>query len=608
MTLLAPLALILLAILPAVILIIHWLRGRSRRVRVPAIFLWAGLPPAVSGTTRLRRPPLTILLALQLLAAAALALALARPATPGANQPRHLALVIDASASMQATDIVPNRFEVARAEALRRLDQLQPSDRVTLVRAGAAATIVAEGSPAEARSELRAAQPGGGRAALRDAIALAERQIAAAPEDAGAIVVVTDGAFGPLNSIGVLTAPVEFVPVPAAAGDNQAVSAVVVRSQPSGQGREAYVQLVNLADRAVRRPLRALDPGSGQVLATREVDLPTRGITGVVIALPEGVGHLEVQLDTGDRLPLDDRAEVPVSGGRESDVLLVSAEPAMLQHALEAIPGVELRVVEPGAWDGTAGAADLTVLDGFVPDPLPPGPLLLVNPPAGNPLLPVAAGGSLPVTTTDPGNALLAGVDVAALNLDQVPGVAPPAWARPVVAHASGALVLDGRHAGRPVVVFAFDPMEAGRDRSLAFPILTGNAVARLLAERDDLAIAPGQTLTFPAPPSGEAVVVRPDGSREPVEARGSDLTIGDTDRVGRYRVEDASDPQTVLATFSVNVLDPEASDIRPRADLAPLPAGTVVPHAALAEWWRLLVAVGVVLLGLEWLVFARRG
>lgn len=444
MVFLAPLAVILLAALPVAILVVLLFRDRSRRVRVPALFLWADLPTTASSPTRLRRPPLSPLLVLQLLAAAALALALTRPATPAAHQPRHLALVLDASASMQATDVAPSRFEAARAEALRRLDQLQQGDRVTLVRAGASATLLAEGAPAQVRAALRAAQPGAGTAALRDAIALAEQQIAATSQATGAVVVLTDGAFGPLDPAGALTAPVEFVSVQAAASDNQAVAAIVVRAQPSGHGREAYIQLANLADHTVRLPLRALDPDSGQLVATRQVDLPARGTTGVVVALPGSVRQLEVQLDTGDSLALDDRAEVPATGGRASDVLLVSAAPAVLRHALEAIPSVQLRVVEPDGFDVTAGTADLTVLDGVVPDPLPPGPLLLVNPPAPNPLLTAAAASALPATTTGRGNALLAGVDVTALNLDQSPGVAPPTWAWPVVSHGRGALVLDG--------------------------------------------------------------------------------------------------------------------------------------------------------------------
>ena len=112
---LAPVALVALGV-PLAIYVIHWLFGSRRRVRVPAIFLWAELPQAPTGRSRRRRPPFSLLLLLQLLAAVLAALALARPAAAG-DPPRHLALILDASASMQATDVAPTRFDAARARA-----------------------------------------------------------------------------------------------------------------------------------------------------------------------------------------------------------------------------------------------------------------------------------------------------------------------------------------------------------------------------------------------------------------------------------------------------------------------------------------------------------
>src|SRR6187431_90929 len=111
MTVLLPLALVALLAVPLIYLI-HLLHGSRRRVRVPALFLWADLPRASTGRERRRWPPLSLLLVLQLLAAMVAALALARPAN-SSDPPRHVALILDASASMLATDVAPNRFDAA---------------------------------------------------------------------------------------------------------------------------------------------------------------------------------------------------------------------------------------------------------------------------------------------------------------------------------------------------------------------------------------------------------------------------------------------------------------------------------------------------------------
>src|SRR6266849_9224198 len=163
MTLLAPIALVAL-LAPVAIYLVHWLSGSRRRLRVPAIFLWADLPQASAGRSKRRWPPITLLLLLQLLAATLAALALARPATPS-EAPRHLALILDASASMQATDVAPTRFDAARARGLERLAGLGPTDRVSLIRAGRDAALVSSGTPDAARDALNTARPGGSMAA-----------------------------------------------------------------------------------------------------------------------------------------------------------------------------------------------------------------------------------------------------------------------------------------------------------------------------------------------------------------------------------------------------------------------------------------------------------
>src|SRR4051812_4007902 len=226
MTLLAPIALVGLAV-PLVIYLIHWLFGSRRRLRVPAIFLWADLPSASTGRSRRRWPPISVLLLLQLLAAGLATAALARPATP-TDPPRHLALILDASASMRATDVSPSRFEAARARALERLQGLRETDLVTVIRAGRDAMELVSGTPEGARSALVSTQVGLGGAAIREALALASTRIAQTPDRGGQIVVLTDAAWPAPPSVGPLSASVEVVAV-GGGSENQTISTLNVR-------------------------------------------------------------------------------------------------------------------------------------------------------------------------------------------------------------------------------------------------------------------------------------------------------------------------------------------------------------------------------------------
>jgi hypothetical protein len=114
-----------------------------------------------------------------------------------------------------------------------------------------------------------------------------------------------------------------------------------------------------------------------------------------------------------------------------------------------------------------------------------------------------------------------------------------------------------------------------------------------------------------PAPEGGAALLVRPDGARQALQAEGRELRIADTEQIGRYVVTRAEQDAEPLQTFAVNLLDAAESNIRPRPH-EPLPAAgparlAPAPRPTGELWWPLLAAA-FALLSLEWLLFARRG
>ena len=133
MNLLAPLGLAALIALPLIVLL-HMRHTTPTRRPTPSLRFWEAANPRPADARRLRRPPLTWPLVLQLLAAAVIAIALARPATaaqlaalaPGLHsEPRHLFILLDGSTSMSATtgDGTVSRWDAARQEAIAERDR-----------------------------------------------------------------------------------------------------------------------------------------------------------------------------------------------------------------------------------------------------------------------------------------------------------------------------------------------------------------------------------------------------------------------------------------------------------------------------------------------------
>lgn len=143
MTLLNAGALYLLTLAGGIALL-YFLRARSRRVEVSALFLWEGLRSAPrSRAARIRRR-IEPLLLVQLLVLALLALALAQPALRGMRPHlSRMAIVLDGSASMQTrTESGKTRYELARDEAVALLDRY-PSTTVTILQLCKTSEVIA---------------------------------------------------------------------------------------------------------------------------------------------------------------------------------------------------------------------------------------------------------------------------------------------------------------------------------------------------------------------------------------------------------------------------------------------------------------------------------
>src|SRR6266480_1806883 len=143
MSFLAPAAAALALTLPAIVAL-YFLRIRRPTRVVPALHLWPDQIRDRQANVPWQRLRFSWLLLLQLLAAAVLVAAAVQPALPAtAGLASHSIVLLDASASMQAKDVAPSRFELARQQVSAMIDELGPQDRMTLIALQATPRIVA---------------------------------------------------------------------------------------------------------------------------------------------------------------------------------------------------------------------------------------------------------------------------------------------------------------------------------------------------------------------------------------------------------------------------------------------------------------------------------
>ncbi|MGH2459801.1 MAG: vWA domain-containing protein [Chloroflexota bacterium] len=608
MTLLQPTALWALAAIPLIILL-YILRPRHQRIVLSSVRLWQHISSDLEGRPRWRLPVATLLLLVQVLIAGAVAVTLARPSIPGAVG-QHLILLVDTSPSMLATDVSPNRLALATQDARQLVSALKPEDQATLIDVGPSPSIVATGKGPHALDQALASltvspQPGD----LQSALALAAQTADLSRDTHNRVVILSDGAFGPvsLKDAGPIPADVSFQQV-GGSDENQGITALSVRPMIGSTNRYlGFVQVANFAQHDARVGVRAT--ADGLQIYNQTLTVPARQPVEVSLTLPQGTHLFAVSIGTQDKYSLDNQAEALVPQAQVLPVTVVAADPSLWQRALKTLPTVRLTTVNPGAYkpDGAA----VTIFDGFVPATLPSGNILMVAPPAGNAQFPVS--GNLAASTvvqTDDTNPLFDSVDLSGLYIQQPEHLGAMPWAHPIVETTGGPIMLDGELNGRQVVVIGFDPSTTDWPQRIAFPVFVANAVQALAPRAFPAQIDPGTALDLPAVPEADSVLVQlPNGKVDVFSQVAGPIRFTDTSQVGHYVVTDLKGSTTLARNeFVASSLGITRSDIAPRVDPQGLtqtgsPAGKPTQH----EVWPWVVGGVLALLSAEWLLYFRR-
>src|SRR6185503_16941562 len=174
---------------PAVVAM-YLLKLRREERPVPSTLLWHRLVADVEANAPWQRLRRSLLFLLQLLLVIILVLLAARPFLERpAGLARDIVLVVDTSASMGATDIVPDRLTAAKAAAVDALRDLPTGGKVSVIAADRSARIVVNESAdlGRVRDAIDGIAVSPSRGDLGDALELASK-LAARSGDAQVLV------------------------------------------------------------------------------------------------------------------------------------------------------------------------------------------------------------------------------------------------------------------------------------------------------------------------------------------------------------------------------------------------------------------------------------
>lgn len=678
---------LLFAVSGGAVTLLYILKLRRRRLEVPFAQLWERVLRERESTSLFKRLKRLLSLLLSLLLLFLLVAALGDPRlSDRVLSGRHIVLLIDASASMQAKDGAGGRSRMA--EALERARELlrgkSAADRLMLVRMDAQVTplgpfegdekrllellegftaadtgadlpralrfcagalrgrkrplllLISDGAFDE--QALAAASWGGAAKGTEEPAKAAQTPKKGAKTAATSTRGATAGGGYTLDRVDLSGIDVRHVPV-GSRPDNIGIVAFNARRYPRNKlSFEVFLEVVSH-----RKEQAAVDlqiRSDGQLIEVQRLSLAPGQRTRFVCdpdapaseraawcRLASAGKLLEARLvppDDGagsaaqalDPFPLDDRAWALIPERRKQQVLLVTRGNLYLEGAMLLDESLAVTRVPPAAYTPKlAEKAEAVVFDRWLPETLPPRPVLALAPPPERSPLPVRGTVQAPLITEQSRShpvmrwVTLKDVNISsALRFRRGPGVT-------VLAEAFGEpLAVAARRGGRPLVLLGFDVTASDLPLRVAFPLLVINSLDWFRgADGPGLqGLKTGESWAVPLPAEGgmaapgQVRVIDPAGRRYFAPVSGGQALLAGSE-AGVYTLE--RDGRRLK--LAANLAEPKESAIAPRTELTLSGKTLSRPEgfglSVRREIWIYLVLLAFLLLGLEWWTYNRR-
>ncbi len=612
MNFLAPTAFLFALTIPVVI--VFYLLKRRRVVKlVSSTLLWQKFLAETQASAPFQKLRRNWLLILQILLLLLAVLALARPyfATTAPSSDLRV-LIIDASASMQATDESPSRFEKARQEALTWVDSLRDGDKMVVLQVAANTEVKQSetGEKSALRRAIMSCAAVDSPTRLAPALKMAESLIRDRGKESNPeIHLFSDGAVPDMSEFDNKALPIIYHRVGKGA-NNIGITALDVKANPEDASQRAiYVNVANFSTNTQQTDLELrLD---GKLLETRPLKIAAGEVSPqIFLASQSHDGVFTVHSGLRDDLAADNEASIVSLLPHPVKVLLVTRGNRFLERALRAAANVQLTVNAEMTDDGSE--FDFVVLDDVIPTVWPRGNILAIHVANTNWFDGISQLDVPAIVDWRATHPVLRYVGFDNVQVAKSLMVKTPTWGVSLVDSPQSPLIVAGDLGRQRILWVGFDTLESTWPYRISYPIFVANAAEWLnpATERNSqLLVHAGDPfhLTLMQPVTN-AQIVLPDGTAKPlkIDAKANEIVFGDTFHQGVYHLKTGTND----TSFCVALLDSAESNIKPREELQFGKYNKVSAtslHRTNMELWRHIAAAALLVLLFEWWYYHRR-
>ncbi|MEC9331428.1 MAG: BatA and WFA domain-containing protein [Verrucomicrobiota bacterium] len=604
MNFLNPEALAFAVTLPIVI-IFYLLKRRRVAHLVSSTVIWKSFLNETQANSPFQKLRHNWLLIIQLIFLSLAIFALIRPYfSSKIESGRFVVVILDVSASMQATDVSLNRFELAKGEVNKMIDGMYDNDQMVLILSGGNTEV--RQSPTSVKAILKKAldqvKVTDSPTRLLEAIKLSQNLSRNRPKVE--VHLFSDGVSSDLDAFELQDLNLEYHRL-GKGGGNLGITSLEVRSNPEQLGQQSvFATIGNFSTNTMSSEVSLFF--DDQMIGNRRLTVrPTNTASLVFSSNQRTNGVFRMKLKNDDFLQVDNIGSVMGLTRRNVEVLLITKGNVFLEKALRSIDDVDL-IVKSSLTDSTPNV-DVVVLDSIRPTVWPSGNVMAINTQSTNWFQPSGLLESPPIVDWKSAHPILRFVNFDNVQVAQSLNSELPTWMNPIVETQSVPLIAVGENDANRCVWVGFNPLDSTWPLRVSFPIFIANAID-WLDPKIVTNLSAGEPFSMRMAEKGSAVVVTlPDGEIVETSTMGNgEFVFADTFQQGVYHAKYGTNE----ISFCVNLLDAAESAIESRDVLKLGKYGRVEATLQLdadKELWRWFAITCLLLLVFEWWFYHRR-
>ncbi len=645
---------------PPLIFLLYFLKLRRNPVEVPSTWLWAKAIEDMHVNSLWQKLRKNLLMLLQILFALLLLATCLRPGCDGTELVgQRYIFLIDNSASMSATDTPSgvSRLEFAKQEIRKSIAQMPSDTSVMLISFSDQANVVQSytRNKSEALIRLRAIRQTERSSDLNEALVAAaglanpgrtsdrESSLDVQVADAldAVLMIYSDGGVRkvPRFEQGQLSPEYHAVGSVEDPPANVGIVAFSISDPAEDGSAQVFARLQNSDDETQSISVSLYVDDQLQD-AEAEIMIDAGQTKSVSFDLPASLVKVNdpvavrLKIDQDDIYLLDNLAYSVLNPPGKSNVLVVSRDNPYFRFACSTELIQKQAKVEFHDWEflkekeylekSVLGDWDLVIFEGIVPEVMPRCNTLVMGALPKIGWKSSGANSPTPVFDFDSAHPLMASVQMGSVTIVNSNNLEGPKGSLSLIESSDGPIGVLAPRDGFQDFVMGFSIVEVDSDdnavinsdwpKKLSFPIFIQNVIANLggaLRYTGDQNLKPGDLLKLKRNDGVDRLEVEsPGGKKESLESqKENSFLFSGTEQSGIYRVANP-DTGNLQRLVAVNLLDARESNltVREKLDLGYSEFKQIRSRVpARKEWWPWLLAVALVLLMIEWLIYNRR-